>query len=166
MHRCTRRTEAVCELRLNHRPTVSYQLCTTRPLQRGSLAESRDSLGSSIYLTGRQNRFQPESCSQCRRENKNLNNDIVFCSLQVLLRITPRMSACGKRSSRMPRAAPGPPTNRAPPPTPPAGPGSAPPGPKLEASPFPFAPPAVHFSPVHCSENLPKTSVNLPKTPN
>ncbi len=152
----------------NNRPTVSYQLCTTRPLQRGSLAESRDSLGSSIYLTGRQNRFQPESCSQCRRENKNLNNDIVFCSLQVLLRITPRMSACGKRSSRMPRAAPGPPTNRAPPPTPPAGPGSAPPGQKRswKLAPFRLHRSLCTFPPSTVAENLRKPTVNLPKTPN
>jgi len=40
--------------------------------------------------------------------------------------INPDKSACGKRSSCMPRAAPGRPTNRTPPPAPPAGPGSGP----------------------------------------
>jgi hypothetical protein len=55
--------------RSSHRPTVSYQLCAT-PYSAVAFAESRDSLGNSIYSAGRQDLFQPESCSQCRQENK------------------------------------------------------------------------------------------------
>jgi hypothetical protein len=41
------------EFRAYHRPTVSYQLCTT-PYSVVAFAESRASLGNGIYSAGRQ----------------------------------------------------------------------------------------------------------------
>lgn len=79
------------------RLTVSYHLSTALHVYSAEAMPGTETvLVEAVRPARRQNSLQPESFSQYIQCNKNLNNGNVFCSLQGLRRITPRMSTSGR----------------------------------------------------------------------